>query len=357
MCGLTRWGRVAAVVAALMLFWAVVPTGAQGEKPKIALYIANDKLNADQKSVLTAKLLKPFTASGMYSVVDRSDIFTKKAALERIKQRDGSVNDKEIYKIGNEAGAKYVCMVDLRKAFGPWNISARLVDVETAEIYLAQGETDIAGELDKADISGAAKGIFEQIHGKSGGSVAQTQQYQTPAQTTVSTSTPQSISYGGKTYNTVVIGGKTWMAENLNYQTASGYWCYKNDNSNCDKYGRLYDWNTARTVCPAGFHLPSRQEWNDLVNAVGGGKKLKARSGWNNIGNGTDDFGFSALPSGGRYAGGGFYDAGSNGYWWTATEYGDNYAYYRHMSDRNGNVNEDNNGKDFGYSVRCVADN
>jgi len=170
---------------------------------------------------------------------------------------------------------------------------------------------------------------------------------------------PQSV----KTYKTVVIGGKTWMAENLNYQTASGSWCYNNDNSNCDKYGRLYDWNTARTVCPAGFHLPLRQEWDNLVTAAGGkkaaGKKLKARSGWNNNGNGTDDFGFSALPSGNRFSDGSFYNAGIGGGWWTATGYNGDRAYYRVMDYYHGSVLEIhyNGYKSSGYSVRCVMDN
>jgi len=133
----------------------------------------------------------------------------------------------------------------------------------------------------------------------------------------------------GKKYKTVVIGGKRWMGENLNYQTISGSWCYENAGSNCNKYGRLYDWNTAKAVCPKSWHLPSRQEWDELVKASGGnkaGKNLKSESGWNNRGNGKDKYGFSALPGGRRYSGGSFYGAGSDGGWWTATEYGSGYA-------------------------------
>ena len=149
------------------------------------------------------------------------------------------------------------------------------------------------------------------------------------------------------------------MAENLNYQTANGSWCYDNNSSNCDKYGRLYDFHTARTVCMSGWHLPSRQEWNDLVKAAGGGKagkKLKARNGWNKKRNGTDEFGFSALPGGYRYSDGDFLNAGNSGDWWTATEYSGGSAYYRGMGYDDGNVGEINFDKSNGFSVRCVQD-
>jgi len=375
----------------LALLVCAAATVAQ-DKPKIALYIASDGLKPNEKSFLTQKFLAPFTASGMYSVIDRSDIFTQKATQERIKQRDGSVNEKEIYKIGYEAGAKYICMVQLENAFGRWNIAARLVDVVTAEVYLAQGETDIDGELNKADFSGAAKAIFGQIHA---GRIGQTQtqpqtqpkiqQPQTPTITSPTSptiarptpptppapsiqSTPSTAnatntltdSRDGKTYKTVVIGGKKWMAENLNYYTSSGSWCGESNSSNCNKYGRLYNWKTAKTVCPSGWHLPSRQEWDDLLDASGGnkaGKNLKSEDGWNNGGNGTDRYGFSALPGGNRTSDGNFSNVGSYGYWWTATERSSDTAYGRDMHYYGGIVSENNNDKGDAFSVRCVADN
>jgi uncharacterized protein (TIGR02145 family) len=175
----------------------------------------------------------------------------------------------------------------------------------------------------------------------------------------------------GQTYKTVKVGKQTWMARNLNYQTKSGSWCYDNKADNCKKYGRLYDWKTATTVCPKGWKLPSRKDWDSLGQAVGGekkpddegnidwygaGKKLKSKSGWNKNGNGTNDFEFSALPGGYRRNDGGFDYAGYYGLWWTATENGSGYAYYRGMDCYSDDVSESNDDKSVGFSVRCVAD-
>jgi uncharacterized protein (TIGR02145 family) len=185
-------------------------------------------------------------------------------------------------------------------------------------------------------------------------------------------------SRNGQKYRAVKVGGKTWMAENLNYQTGNS-WCYEDANSNCNKYGRLYTWNAAKTACPSGWHLPTVQEWDNLSQAAGGvrksekidgigdvfywdgaGKHLKASSGWSDYqgasGNGTDDFGFSALPGGSRYTGGSFGYAGYFGIWWTSTEDGSGDAYYRRMYDNYDNVNEDASSKEGGLSVRCVRD-
>jgi len=165
----------------------------------------------------------------------------------------------------------------------------------------------------------------------------------------------------GQTYKTVKIGTQTWMAENINYQTKGGSWCYDNKADNCKKYGRLYDWMTAKTVCPKGWKLPDTADWNRLIVSVGGdkkaGKMLEAKSGWyGKKGNGTDDFGFSALPGGYRRNDGNFYGVGNGGGWWTATEYGSECAYYRNMDYLNDNVYEGYDNKSTGFSARCVKD-
>jgi uncharacterized protein (TIGR02145 family) len=205
----------------------------------------------------------------------------------------------------------------------------------------------------------------------------------------------------GKTYKTVKIGDQVWMAENLNYAytsipfkykedaSDSTSWCYNNDATNCEKYGRLYTWATAmdssatwsdngrdcgynvsysptypvQGICPSGWHLPSEDEWSALLTAVGGrsnaGKVLKSQYEWNEEGNGTDEFGFTALPAGYRDDTGKFIKEGGDAYFWGATIAPDNFAFeYANslnlMYYSNGYTLYYYNEKYNGLSVRCV---
>ena len=176
----------------------------------------------------------------------------------------------------------------------------------------------------------------------------------------------------GQTYKTVKIGNQVWMAENLYFKTDSS-WCFKDEESNCQKYGRLYSWNAARSACPADWHLPSKAEFETLLKAVGGiqdkeneekwvgaDSKLKSTSGWKNDAkglafaslalakspkalsnlnvnsNGTDDYSFTALPAGDRNA---FYNfEGFYAEFWSSTEANSEYSNKPHaykMVDRN----------------------
>jgi len=163
----------------------------------------------------------------------------------------------------------------------------------------------------------------------------------------------------GKTYKTVKISNQTWMAQNLDYETATGSWCYGNSPDSCKKYGRLYDWSTANTAaCPKGWHLPSNVEWTSLVNYVGSGSagtQLKAKSpAWN----GTDNYGFTALPGGFRNSTGTAVYAGSEGHFWTNTEQtpvGGNNAYARYINSA-ATVGENTLSKMDGRSVRCLQE-
>jgi uncharacterized protein (TIGR02145 family) len=176
----------------------------------------------------------------------------------------------------------------------------------------------------------------------------------------------------GKTYKTTKIGEQVWMAENLNYEV-DGSVCYDSKPENCQKYGSLYDWETAKKVCPNDWHLPSNAEWDKLYRFADGtsgtespyisktaGKHLKAKSGWDNyegkLGNGMDTFGFAALPGGGKDDDS-FNTIGNSGFWWSSSiENLSSNAYSRVMTNGTEYAVWIKGGNSFLYSVRCVGD-
>ena len=187
--------------------------------------------------------------------------------------------------------------------------------------------------------------------------------------------TPAGNTIGGRTYRSVIIGGKEWLAENLDFKfsglafgqsgTSSseprGNY-YQNNSSSYGKYGILYNWiaikyleDNKSSLIP-GWHVPTTAEWDALATAVGGtsvaGTKLKSTTDWSS-GAGTDDYGFSALPAG--YYGGSFTSLGSYAYFWTATEYYSSYAYLRYFGT-GASMNSDYSYKFNQYSVRLVKD-
>jgi uncharacterized protein (TIGR02145 family) len=76
----------------------------------------------------------------------------------------------------------------------------------------------------------------------------------------------------GKTYRTVKIAGKWWMAQNLNYESEKGSWCIEGD-SNGSRFGRFYNWLAAKEASPPGWHLPSKKEYKTLLDTLGQSRK------------------------------------------------------------------------------------
>lgn len=203
----------------------------------------------------------------------------------------------------------------------------------------------------------------------------------------------------GNEYNWVQIGNQVWMAENLAYlpsvnmvadgsEDAAGsyYYVYGYDGTNVTDakatdnyttYGVLYNWTAAmdgeassttnpsgiQGVCPTGWHLPSDAEWTELTDYLGGeefaGGKLKetGTTHWASPNAGaTNETGFTALPGGYRDYVGSFLNIGSNGFWWSSSEYGTSYAFLRYLYYNNNDLYNSYFNKEVGFSVRCVRD-
>ena len=190
--------------------------------------------------------------------------------------------------------------------------------------------------------------------------------------------------FDNNNYATVQIGNQIWMAENLktthykngtaipnvtnnttwNGLTTGAYCDYNNTPSNSATYGRLYNWFAVNTgnLCPTGWHVPTDAEWTTLTDYLGGdsiaGGKLKATTLWSsiipNIGGATNETGFTALPGGARNVSMSFGSIGWDAFWWSATEYGAPYAWYRHITYYLSGFPRNEAYKVEGISVRCI---
>jgi uncharacterized protein (TIGR02145 family) len=198
----------------------------------------------------------------------------------------------------------------------------------------------------------------------------------------------------GNTYNTVRIGSQIWMQENLRATRYSdnsaiplvtgfsawvnlstpGYCWYNNDEAtNKTLYGALYNGfavistnNGGKNVCPTGWHIPTDIEWETLVTYLGGdgvaGGKLKEMGivHWQSPNEGaTNENGFTALPAGVRWAGGGtFSSVGSQTWFWGTTLDTQTNSYFcRELASWYSTIIRRTFGLGEGISVRCLKGN
>ena len=203
-----------------------------------------------------------------------------------------------------------------------------------------------------------------------------------------------SVAYGGKTYNSVIIGLQCWMTENLNIGSAVAgsldqanngiieKYCYNNISANCDVYGGLYQWaemvqylngatnttswnpvpaGTVQGICPAGWHLPSDADWSSLEANLGGtsvaGGKMKETGTvhWLSPNTGaTNSSGFTGLPGGDRDVSGSFIFLATYGDFWTSSEANSTQAWYRNLNTGNETLYRGGYYKSDGFAVRCL---
>jgi uncharacterized protein (TIGR02145 family) len=233
--------------------------------------------------------------------------------------------------------------------------------------------------------------------------------------TDVSTNCGTVTDYDNNIYQTVIIGSKCWMRENLrttkyangtsiqygNATTSSttAYYYYPGSQDNVPTYGLLYNWRAAmgsesasntdpsgvQGVCPNGWHLPSVAEWNQLSNYVSLqsayycnenpdyiAKAFASTTAWQEdygectVGNdlsANNATGLTILPAGIFYFGGSYQYFGLYAGLWSATEKDGEDAYGPFLSSSNSALDYNSDGagknilcspKESGFSVRCV---
>jgi uncharacterized protein (TIGR02145 family) len=187
-----------------------------------------------------------------------------------------------------------------------------------------------------------------------------------------------------KEYKAVTISNQTWMVENLNVnvflngdtipeaksvndwisasKNEQAAWCYyDNTISDGQSLGKLYNWyavNDKRGLVPEGWRVPSKADFSQLIENMGGeklaGAKLKSVNIWSEKGKGTNESGFTALPSGMRQFNGGFSNKTDYSYLWSSTDRVKDNAWYFGLSDKNAIAKTFFSQKGNGFSIRCI---
>lgn len=215
----------------------------------------------------------------------------------------------------------------------------------------------------------------------------------------------------GNVYETVIIGGQEWMAENLktttynngtpivfpggnendwSANTTGAYAWVNNLESSKDVFGALYNHyavTNAASVCPSGWRIPSNTDWTNLLDFLGAeyslsnakelvggiGNRLKScrqvrspmgtgcatsiNPRWQNHDThyGFDDFGFAGLPTGSRGVDGSYFqNTGFFGQFWSTTPNGADEAFNYYLTYDNGSLFRGSSSRVTGYAIRCL---
>jgi uncharacterized protein (TIGR02145 family) len=181
----------------------------------------------------------------------------------------------------------------------------------------------------------------------------------------------------GQKYDVVSIANHIWMAENLNYYTSSGSYCYDNDEAYCSLYGRLYSWtvmsgevpqdeeddffalsvfSVSEEICPEGWRLPDSEAWQELAEYIAaddeGLSALKDTSSWVD-GSGSNRYGFSALAAGWKDKNSFGLDRESSAYWWVQPVE-DKVVYIRGFNSTDDTLVLAQMSYESAFSVRCI---
>ncbi len=199
---------------------------------------------------------------------------------------------------------------------------------------------------------------------------------------------PPLVDGDGNVYASVIIGNQEWLTTDLRttscidgnpiallvdnalwtgLNTAAYCW-YNNDSTAqlADGYGALYNWYAVNecNLCPTNYHVPTSEDWTQLTNFLGdsAGDKLKESGDAHWISPNaaaTNESGFTGLPGGSRDDfTAAFSNLGIVGFWWTSSEsiLNTSNALIRILNPSS-NVISIEEGKNNGYSVRCIRDN
>jgi len=138
--------------------------------PKIAVYVTGNVADGEKKALGT-RMLASLVNSGRYIAIERSNSFLAEIEKEHITQRSGAVDDSQISELGKQFGVKFVCIAAITPAFGEFQVSARIVDVKTAQVvFIGESASPLKSMADLALVSDKiVENMFQRDNDKNNG--------------------------------------------------------------------------------------------------------------------------------------------------------------------------------------------
>ena len=117
------------------------------QQKKVAVYVTGQESGINK--VLGDQLVAGFAQSGKYIAIERTASFLAELGKEQNYQRTGAVDDNELSRLGKQFGVQLVCVADISDVFGQKYISARLIDVESAEVVNTSNTSSLLDSMDE----------------------------------------------------------------------------------------------------------------------------------------------------------------------------------------------------------------
>lgn len=135
------------LIAAMLFAFGSIATAQTAAKQKVAVYVTGDADN-NIKKVIGSKLVTGITRSEGYTAVERTADFLAGLTKEQDYQMSGAVSDSQIARLGQQFGVSYVLVADMSEVFGQSFVSARMIDVQTAQITNSTEESAVVNDME-----------------------------------------------------------------------------------------------------------------------------------------------------------------------------------------------------------------
>lgn len=150
----------------LFLAFALFITSLTFAQQKVAVYVTGGT-DAGINKVLGDKLVEAFVKSGNYTAVERTSSFLDELSKEQTQQNSNRTNDTELSRLGRQFGVQLVCVAEVSEVLGEKYVSARLIDVETAEVLTTSNSGNFSIKT-MSDLIALSEKISRELSGKTG---------------------------------------------------------------------------------------------------------------------------------------------------------------------------------------------